>query len=71
MKVIYSLTVFSALVEGAASHTVGTTRGSSFNSEGGTFNDGVYKGGEEAEKIWVENGSDCGYIFSFQDDVDD
>ena len=26
----------------------------------GNFNDGVYKGAEEAEKIWQDNGSDCG-----------
>eukprot|EP00956_Cyclotella_meneghiniana_P011474 scaffold16121_cov68-Cyclotella_meneghiniana.AAC.2 len=37
----------------------------------GTFNDGVFKGGEIAEEFWESYGSDCGFIFSFQDEVDD
>ena len=37
----------------------------------GTFNDGVFKGGDIAEEFWVAYGSDCGYIFSFQDEVDE
>jgi hypothetical protein len=31
----------------------------------------VLVGGDIAEDIWKDNGSDCGYVFSFQDDVDD
>ncbi|KAL3784381.1 hypothetical protein ACHAWO_001627 [Cyclotella atomus] len=34
------------------------------------FRDGFKRGEERAEAIWRDNGSDCGYIFSFQDDVD-
>jgi hypothetical protein len=34
------------------------------------FRDGFKKGEERAEAIWQENSSDCGYIFSFQDDAD-
>jgi hypothetical protein len=32
--------------------------------------DAVLEGGEIAKKIWRDNGSDCGFIFSFQDEVD-
>jgi hypothetical protein len=34
------------------------------------FRAGYKKGEETAEQIWEDNGSDCAYIFSFQDDVD-
>ena len=37
----------------------------------GDFNDGVRVGQQIAEDFWVANGSDCGYIFSFEGDVDD
>jgi hypothetical protein len=33
------------------------------------FNNGVIEGRRIAENIWVANGSDCGYIFNFQRDV--
>ena len=33
------------------------------------FNNGVIEGRRIAEEIWVANGSDCGYIFLFQRDV--
>lgn len=36
----------------------------------GSFEDGVIEGRAIAEDIWADNGSDCGYIFSFQADVD-
>ena len=34
------------------------------------FRAGYKKGQETAEEIWIENGSDCGFIFSYQDVVD-
>ena len=37
---------------------------------GGSFNDGVMKGGEEAEKMWHESGSDCSNIWTFGVEVD-
>lgn len=37
----------------------------------GDFNDGVKAGQQIAEDVWVANGSDCGYIFSYEDDVMD
>ena len=81
MRVLFNLLFLSSLAGGAAGadhssksakaealHPAGNTRAS---SSVGSFRDGVYKGGEEAEKIWEDNGSDCGYVFSYQDDVDD
>ena len=35
------------------------------------FREGFKEGKDVAEKIWEDNGSDCGYIFSFQDAVDE
>ena len=35
------------------------------------FRAGYKKGEEVAQGIWEDNGSDCGYIFSFQDEVND
>eukprot|EP00956_Cyclotella_meneghiniana_P000016 scaffold40_cov68-Cyclotella_meneghiniana.AAC.3 len=34
------------------------------------FNTGVYHGADVAEHIWKKNGSSCGYVWNFQDDVD-
>lgn len=68
---VYSLIVLSSLVGGVgASHARqnGKNRGSGSSSD--SFNDGVYQGGREAETIWQDNGNDCSYIWSFQDDVD-
>jgi hypothetical protein len=69
MKVIKSLTIVSSFVGGANAWTW-PWNGSGSNRSG-TFNDGVLVGGDIAEDIWKDNGSDCGYVFSFQDDVDD
>lgn len=38
--------------------------------DSGSFEDGVIEGRAIAEDIWADNGSDCGYIFNFQADVD-
>ena len=37
---------------------------------GSQFRAGYKKGEEAAEQIWEDNGRNCGYIFSFEDDVE-
>ena len=81
MRVLYNLLLLSSLtgVSAAAHNSSKSAKGETVqpgantraSSSGGSFNDGVYKGREVAEKIWEDNGSDCGYVFSYQDDVDD
>jgi hypothetical protein len=69
MKVIKSFILASSFVGGVNAWNWPSSGSGSNRS--GTFNDGVPVGGEIAEDIWKDNGSDCGYVFSFQDDVDD
>lgn len=47
-----------------------TSEPNSWGGSGGDYDTGYEKGQEEAERIWKENGSDCSYVWSFQDDAD-
>ena len=69
MKVTNSLIIASSLVGGT--YAWNWPWNDSGSNRAGTFNDGVLKGGEIAEDIWKDNGSDCGFIFSFQGEVDE
>ena len=68
MKV--TLFIISFLFRGTAAEGLSLWRQSSSSGSGETFNDGVYIGFDEAEHIWMDNGNNCSFIWSFQDEVD-